>query len=51
MSEPERVHTPVLLHEVLAHFADESALAGWVIDGTLGAGGHSRALLETYPNI
>ena len=53
MSEPERVHTPVLLSEVVSHFTDEhpDSVAGWVVDGTLGAGGHSRALLETYPNI
>ncbi len=53
MSEPERVHTPVLVREVCSHFTDEApeSIAGWVIDGTLGAGGHSRALLEAYPNI
>ena len=53
MSEPERVHTPVLLGEVRTHLSDAppETVAGWVIDGTLGAGGHSRALLETYPNI
>lgn len=40
MSAP---HTPVMLSECLA--ALSSAPEGWVIDGTFGAGGHSRALL------
>ena len=53
VSEPERVHMPVLVREVCTHLTDgpSDAIAGWVIDGTLGAGGHTRALLETYPNI
>lgn len=38
-------HTPVLLKEVLAHLIT-SPPPQRVIDGTLGAGGHTRALLE-----
>ncbi len=43
------IHVPVLLHETV----DGLALRpdAWVIDGTLGAGGHSEAILEaTGPN-
>ena len=44
------VHKPVLLDEVLAQLADDSAEDVRVIfDGTLGGGGHSEALLERFP--
>lgn len=48
----ERVHTPVLLAEVLSLLTGEERRegTGWIIDGTLGAGGHSRALLEALPH-
>jgi 16S rRNA (cytosine1402-N4)-methyltransferase len=39
---------------VLAALAAErapDALAGWVVDATLGAGGHARAVLETFPGV
>jgi 16S rRNA (cytosine1402-N4)-methyltransferase len=51
---PERVHVPVLLQEVLDTFRGERApgeLEGWIVDGTVGAGGHARALLETFPLV
>ncbi len=52
-SEPsERVHVPVLLDEVLSSLRGAGALdelEGWIVDGTVGAGGHARALLETFP--
>ena len=38
-------HTPVLYHEVLS--ALKPASQGRYIDGTIGAGGHARGLLET----
>lgn len=40
------MHTPVLLAEVLANLLPEGRAVERVIDGTVGAGGHSRALLE-----
>ncbi len=49
-----RVHVPVLLDEVLDALRgsrEPEDLEGWVIDGTLGAGGHTRAILETFPNV
>jgi len=52
--EPRRVHTPVLVEEVIAAFAadrDPATLEGWIVDGTLGAGGHARAILEAFPNV
>ncbi|MEZ5176252.1 MAG: 16S rRNA (cytosine(1402)-N(4))-methyltransferase RsmH [Acidimicrobiia bacterium] len=39
-------HTPVMVDEVVSWL--EPASRGWIVDGTFGGGGHSRALLETY---
>ncbi len=55
-SEPERIHQPVLLSEVLSSFAPlmserSPAELGWIVDGTVGGGGHARALLESFPGI
>lgn len=38
-------HVPVLLHEVLTWLSPESGKV--IVDGTLGGGGHSEAILET----
>ena len=54
---PERpVHVPVLAARVVELFAqaaggEPAALRGWIVDGTLGAAGHARALLEAAPEI
>jgi len=47
------VHASVLADEVLEVFsgAFESAEEPWLVDGTVGAGGHARALLEAYPSL
>lgn len=37
-------HVPVLLDEVVAWFAE--APAGWIVDATVGGGGHAEALLD-----
>lgn len=53
-NEPaKRVHVPVLLGEVLEGLKRERGLEpeGWVVDGTVGAGGHARAILERYPRV
>lgn len=42
-------HQPVLLLEVLKAF--EPLSISVIVDGTLGAGGHAQALLETHPEI
>jgi len=50
----QRVHVPVLLGEVLETLrgeADPASLEGWFVDGTVGAGGHARALLEHFPRV
>ncbi|MCL2520356.1 MAG: 16S rRNA (cytosine(1402)-N(4))-methyltransferase RsmH [Spirochaetaceae bacterium] len=45
-------HYSVLLNEAVALLALPSGLAqGPIIDGTVGAGGHSLALLQNYPHI
>ena len=46
------VHDAVLSREVLSVFAGALNEEGcWLVDGTVGAGGHSKALLEAYPNL
>src|SRR5262245_49312537 len=42
---PVRVHEPVLLREVLEVLALAPGMI--VVDGTVGAGGHARAIAET----
>lgn len=47
-------HVPVLLREVLEGLAVGAGLPGldqgrWIIDGTLGAGGHTQAILDADP--
>ncbi len=42
----EAPHIPVLLHQVLDTLAVESRPDGLFIDGTLGAGGHTEAILS-----
>lgn len=42
-------HKPVLLREVLDVF--ETKKITYFFDGTLGAGGHARAILEAHPEI
>ncbi len=44
-----RPHIPVLMREVLEVFAGREIRT--FFDGTLGAGGHARALLEAHPEI
>jgi 16S rRNA (cytosine1402-N4)-methyltransferase len=54
MEAPEKkaAHIPVLCQEVVAQFEPYEVLDNaTVIDGTLGLGGHSLALLERYPRL
>ena len=45
-------HIPVLLRETLEDFSLLSRVDGAkFLDGTLGLGGHSRALLEAHPGL
>lgn len=47
------VHAPVLTEEVIEVFGRvfSGGDEGWIVDGTVGAGGHARALLEAYPGL
>ncbi len=47
------VHAPVLALEVIEVFREilSSGAETWLVDGTVGAGGHARTLLEAYPNL
>jgi 16S rRNA (cytosine1402-N4)-methyltransferase len=49
--EPDAVHVPVLAAEVVEWISAPlgASFDGWVVDGTLGAGGHARLLLEALP--
>lgn len=54
MSRDESVHSPVLPEEVVALLGgsrDNQDLEGWIVDATLGAGGHSALLLERFPRV
>jgi 16S rRNA (cytosine1402-N4)-methyltransferase len=42
-------HIPVMLEECLQYFKDKEIKV--FFDGTLGAGGHAKALLEAHPEI
>jgi 16S rRNA (cytosine1402-N4)-methyltransferase len=47
--EPPFAHEPVLVREITEIFAPVPP--GVLIDGTVGAGGHARVLLEAYPQL
>ncbi len=50
--ESDRIHTPVLVPGVLSLFHDEPpAEDAWFVDGTVGGGGHARALLEANAGL
>lgn len=49
MLKSEEFHQPVMLHEVLHYFQDLKIQT--FFDGTVGAGGHAAALLQTHPEI
>ena len=47
--QPPFSHTPVMLDEVVDLFGPVPA--GVVLDATLGAGGHARAILDAHPHL
>jgi len=50
MSAPaEQAHRPVMVSETLAYLRPRAGV--WMVDATFGAGGHTRALLETGANV
>ncbi len=50
MSTSEKsLHLPVMINEVLHFFKDKPLKV--FFEGTLGAGGHARAILEAHPEI
>lgn len=48
-SEQPYFHEPVMKKEIVDVFSDVPA--GTVVDGTLGGGGHSKAILESRPDV
>ena len=54
MTDPGEVHVPVVAEEVarlLGGGRSGPELRGWIVDATLGAGGHSALLLGRLPEI
>lgn len=49
MAHGSAYHVPVMVEEVIAQLRPERG--GTFLDGTLGGGGHSEALLERFPGI
>ena len=49
MKPEARPHISVMMDEMLEHFADVQLKTFY--EGTLGAGGHAKALLESHPEI
>ncbi len=49
MSLPKDKHIPVMLEEVLQFFSSQKMTT--FFEGTVGAGGHAEALLESHPEI
>ena len=43
-------HVPVLLEETLRLLQPALTSGGWVVDATVGLGGHSEAILKTFPH-
>ena len=48
-SSPKREHVPVMEDECLKFFSDVKLKV--FFEGTLGAGGHAKAILEAHPEI
>jgi 16S rRNA (cytosine1402-N4)-methyltransferase len=48
-NEEHSYHQPVMVDEVVTWLS--TAARGWIVDGTFGGGGHSRALLDRYPDV
>lgn len=44
-------HISVLLNEILTHFKEHKGNSTYYWDGTFGRGGHTRAILENFPQI
>jgi 16S rRNA (cytosine1402-N4)-methyltransferase len=49
MTTEKAFHIPVMMSEMIEYFAGTSIKV--FFDGTLGAGGHARAMLEAHPEI
>lgn len=49
MKNEKPVHVSVMQEEVVAYYKDKKIRV--FFDGTLGAGGHARALLQDHPEI
>jgi 16S rRNA (cytosine1402-N4)-methyltransferase len=47
--DPTPVHVPVLADELVALLAGSDQRTGWIVDLTLGAGGHAARLLAAMP--
>lgn len=48
-NSPPQLHLPVFLHDVLTVFRTKQGPVNNIFDGTFGRGGHTRALMEEWP--
>ncbi len=46
-----RPHRPVMEAEIIEAFTLCAPGSGWIVDATVGAGGHARLLLEALPDV
>ena len=44
-------HIPVLLNETISLYKENMKNSGYFVDCTLGFGGHSEAILQSFPNV
>ncbi len=52
MNEQHYIHTPVFFNEILAEAEAVMAVgSSLIVDSTLGEGGHTRAILERFPDV
>ncbi len=49
MTDPDFHHLPVMVHEIVELFRDVPP--GFLLDATLGGGGHAEHLLERWPHL
>ncbi len=47
----ELLHKPIMVQEILEIFSEKAGAKDKFLDATFGRGGHTKKILDTYPNI